>query len=295
VTGADMHDGEIRVDPMVVARLVASQFPRWAHLSVVPIPSAGTDNSMLRLGDDMLVRLPRIEWAVADVCREQEWLPRLAPHLPFAVPTPLAMGEPEFGYPWRWSVYRWLDGANPTVDALDDPLGLARDLAHFTTALQRIDISGGPVASRGEPLHMREEATREAMGALTDVVDAGAVGRAWDDALRAPAWDGEPVWIHGDLAAGNLLLVDGRLSAVIDFGGVGVGDPACDLAVAWSLLPRSARGVFRKATGANEATWRRGAGWALSIALIQLPYYAQTNPSLAASAQHVIHEVLTDR
>ena len=204
MTGADMHDGEIRVDPMVVARLVASQFPRWAHLSVVPIPSAGTDNSMLRLGDDMLVRLPRIDWAVADVCREQEWLPRLAPHLPFAVPTPLAMGEPEFGYPWRWSVYRWLNGANPTVDALDDPLGLARDLAHFTTALQRIDISGGPVASRGEPLHMREEATREAMGALTDVVDAGAVGRAWDDALRAPAWDGEPVWIHGDLAAGNL-------------------------------------------------------------------------------------------
>ena len=287
-----MHDGEVDVDRATVTRLVAGQFPQWAHLSVAPLPSAGTDNAMFRLGDQMLVRLPRIEWAAADVDREQAWLPRLAPQLPFAVPTPLAMGEPGDGYPWRWSIYTWLDGANPTVEHLDDPVGLTRDLAQFTSALQSIDRTGAPRAGRGEFLHERDAATRSAVAALDTVLDGEAVARVWSHALRAKPWEGEPVWIHGDLSPGNLLVENGRLRAVIDFGGVGVGDPACDLIVAWNLLPASARGAFHEATRVDDATWLRGAGWALSIALIQLPYYGLTNPSLAANARRVISEVL---
>jgi aminoglycoside phosphotransferase (APT) family kinase protein len=289
-----MHEGEVVVDAGLVRRLVAAQFPQWAGQSVARVPSAGTDNAMFRLGDEMLVRLPRIDWAVDDVGREQLWLPRLAPHLPFRVPTPLALGEPGEGYPWTWSVYDWLDGVNPTVGEPDDPLGLAVQLAQFTGALQRVDTGGAPRASRGEPLQERDEQTRAAVAELSGAVDTVAVLSAWDRALEAAAWAGEPVWVHGDLSPGNLLLVGGRLSAVIDFGGVGVGDPACDLIVGWNLLPPDARFAFREATGADDDTWARGRGWALSVALIQLPYYAETNVSLAGNARYVVAQVLAE-
>lgn len=289
-----MHADEIHTDAHLVARLLAGQFPHWAHLPIQPVASAGTDNALYRLGDDMVVRLPRIHWAVENLNKEYQWLPRLAPLLPVAIPLPLARGAPAEGYPWHWSIYRWLDGENPTIDHHGDSRQLAVDLASFITALQRIDPMGGPPASRSEPLATRDEATRAAIEALREAVDTDAVTAAWEAALEVPPWTGAPVWVHADLAPGNVLLVGQRLGAVIDFSLVGLGDPACDLPVAWNLLPEGARDLFRATLHVDDATWARGRGWALSIALIQLPYYRDTNPALAASSRHVIREVLTD-
>jgi aminoglycoside phosphotransferase (APT) family kinase protein len=290
-----MHADEVETDVSLVRRLLAGQFPHWADLPIAPVKSAGTDNALYRLGDDMAVRLPRIHWATGQVDKEQRWLPRLAPLLPVAIPVPLGRGEPAEGYPWSWSVYGWLEGENPNVDRLADPQRLAMDLAAFIAALQRLDLTDGPQAGRGVPLARRDADTRTAIEALRGTVDTDAVTAVWEAALRAPEWTGAPVWLHSDLAPGNLLIVDGRLSGVIDFAGVGVGDPAGDLPVAWNLLPAEARSLFRVAMGVDDATWERGRGWALSIALIQLPYYRDTNPVLAAGARHTIAEALADR
>jgi aminoglycoside phosphotransferase (APT) family kinase protein len=288
-----LHADEIHTDPELVAQLLAGQFPHWAHLPVRRVASAGTDNALYRLGDDIVVRLPRIHWAVDSLDKEHQWLPRLAPRLPVAIPVPLAKGVPAHGYPWHWSVYRWLDGENPTIDHHGDPRQLAADLASFLTALQHIDPTGGPLAGRGGPLATRDEPTRAAIAALHGEVDTDAVIAAWEAALQAPPSTLPPCWIHADLSPGNVLLVRQRLSAVIDFSLVGLGDPACDLPIAWNLLPEHVRDLFRTTLGIDDATWARGRGWALSIALIQLPYYRDTNPTLAASARHVIREVLT--
>lgn len=286
-----MHADEVTVDPDLVARLIADQFPRWAGLPLTPVPSVGTDNAMVRLGDDLAVRLPRIGWAVHSVAREQRWLPRLAPLLPVAIPEPVALGEPGHGYPWPWSVYRWLPGANPTTGAAD---ALVDGIAEFVTALRATDTADAPANGRGVPLADRDTATRQAIAALGDRIDPRAVTAAWEQALRAPRWSGPPVWAHGDLAPGNLLTTDGRLTAVIDFGGIGVGDPACDLLVAWNLLTGDGRAALRAALRVDDAQWARGRGWALSVALVALPYYRDTNPALAAISRHVIAQVIDD-
>lgn len=289
-----MHADELEVGLDMVARLLAGQFPEWADRPLRPVPSAGTDNALFRLGGDMVVRLPRIGWAVADVEKEHRWLPRLGPALPVAVPRPLGLGAPAEGYPWPWSVYAWLAGDNPVVGRLPDPLRFAADLAGFLGALRAVDAAGGPPARRGVPLADRDAATRAAIDALGARVDGAAVAATWSAALQAPAWTGSPTWVHGDLAPGNLLCTSGSLAGVLDFSGLGVGDPACDLMVAWNLLPSEARRVFRSALGVDDAEWERGRGWALSVALIQLPYYWDTNPALAGSARHVIGQVLAD-
>ncbi len=289
-----MHADGVDVDEALVSRLIDIQVPQWRGMPLERVWSSGTDNAMYRLGDDMVVRLPRIEWAVGDVAKEQEWLPRLAPRLPLAIPTPLHHGLPGAGYPWPWSVYRWLEGEHPVADGPRDGDQLARDLAEFVAALHRVETAEGPPATRGVPLAQRDEQTRAAIDQLADRIDTGAATPAWERALEAPMWDGPPVWIHGDLKPDNLLLTHGRLSAVIDFGALGVGEPAADLIVAWNLLTGEEREVLRADVGVDEATWARGRGWALSIALIALPYYWTTNPPLVASSLRVLHEVLTD-
>jgi len=282
-----------------VKRLLTGQFPRWAHLLIEKIQSAGTDNAIYRLGDDMAVRLPRIPSAAAQVDKEHQWLAKLAPLLPLAIPNPLAKGSPAEGYPWHWSVCQWLDGESATTDRIADAHQAARDLAQFVAALQRIDPTGGPLSGshnffRGVPLSMRDAPTRDAIEALHGVIDVAAATAAWETALAAQAWNRPPVWIHGDLQSGNLLAVGGRLSAVIDFGGLGVGDPACDLMVAWNLLSADTRETFRAMLSVDDATWARGRGWALSVGLIALPYYSQSNPVLAEVARHAIDQVLND-
>jgi aminoglycoside phosphotransferase (APT) family kinase protein len=295
-----MHDGEFDIDVPLVRRLLAARFPRWAHLPVEPVASSGTDNALYRLGDDMAVRLPRVSWTTGQVEKDLRWLPRLAPHLPLAVPVPLAQGDPGEGYPWSWGVYRWLDGREARLDRLADPPAAARVLARFLRALHRVDTGWGPAprldgSGRGVPLALRDGATREAIAALRDELDGfdtGAVTAAWEQALATPAWSGPPVWVHGDLLPGNLLVARGRFSAVIDFACLGVADPACDLLVAWSLFTGESRDAFRAELAVDDDTWARGRGWALSVALIQLPYYRDTNPAIVANARHMIAEVL---
>ncbi|WP_236076135.1 aminoglycoside phosphotransferase family protein [Streptomyces coffeae] len=289
-----MHAGEPDIDASLVNRAIAAQFPQWAGLPVEPVGSVGTSNAMYRLGADMVVRFPRTAGVANDVDKEHAWLPRLAPSLPVAVPVPLVKGKPTEGYPWPWSVYHWLDGENPAPGHLADPGLLAKDLAEFVTALHGIDPASGPLSYRGEPLEARDASTRSAIAELRGIVDAEAATAVWDAALKAPVWAGSPVWIHADLQPGNLLVAQGRLSAVIDFGCMGLGDPAVDLIVAWYVLPACVRDAFRDAVGADDATWARGRGWALSIALPELTYYRDTNPVMAAIARHVIHELLAD-
>jgi aminoglycoside phosphotransferase (APT) family kinase protein len=289
-----MHEGELQTDEALVRRLLADQFPHWSELPLERVASSGTDNALYRLGRDLVVRLPRIEWAAGGLDKEFEWLPRLAPLLTVEISVPLVKGTPAAGYPWEWSVWPWLDGDNPVVGAIPDSEALAQELAAFVTALHAVDPDGGPPASRGVPLAQRDGDTRKAIAELEGLIDTKAVTAAWEAALDTTAWAGAPVWIHGDISPGNLLLRDRRLAAVIDFAGLGVGDPACDLIVAWNLLPPEARDVFRAELRIDDATWDRGRGWALSVALIQLPYYKETNPALAANARHVIREVIAE-
>lgn len=295
-----MHPDELPIDGALVRRLLTAQFPQWADLAIKPFPSAGSDNAMYRLGDDMVVRLPRRSGRTVDsLDKECEWLPRLAPLLPLAIPVPLAKGVPAEGYPCGWAVYRWLEGETATIERLADARQAATDLAEFVSALQRTDATGAPRPGehnffRGVPLAMRDENVRSAIAALDGEMDVAAVTAAWEAALRAPEWHGPLVCIHGDLADGNLLAAGGRFSAVIDWGGLAVGDPACDLMVAWSYLEPEARELFRTALSVDDATWARGRGWALSVALIALPYYWTTNPVRVAYSWHRIGEVLAD-
>ncbi len=299
MSAGKMHADEVVTDVSLVSRLLAAQFPHWADLPIEPVDSAGTDNALYRLGDDMVVRLPRIPGATGQVEKEHTWLPRLAPFLPLAIPVPLAKGTPAEGYPWAWSVYRWLGGENATVDDIADPRQGATDLARFVGALQRIDPDGGPAPGehnswRGDPLAARDAETRAAVADLRGTLDGDAATAAWEAALQVSTWHGPAVWLHGDILATNLLTQGGRLSAVIDFGALGVGDPACDVMAAWTYLSADTREAFRAALPVDDATWARGRGWALSFGLIALPYYQSTNPVLADIARHAIEEVLAD-
>jgi aminoglycoside phosphotransferase (APT) family kinase protein len=289
-----MHPDELDVDVPLVRRLLAAQFPQWADLRLEPVESAGTDNAIFRLGDDMAVRIPRIRSATRDIDKQREWLPRLAPHLPLTVTLPLATGSPGDRYPWPWSIAQWVEGEPATAESVRDLGRAATDLAAFVVALQRIDPTGAPPSARGRPLAPRDEPTRAAVAQLHGKLDTRAVTAAWEAALQAPPWPGPPLWVHGDLYDGNLLAANGRLSAVIDWSIMGVGDPACDLVVAWSLFSGESRGAFREALSVDEATWARGRGWALSSGLIALPYYEHTNSVMIANAMRRIEEVLTE-
>jgi len=293
-----MHDGEVDIDVSIVRRLVAAQFPQWADLPIKPVEVGGWDNRTFHLGAHMTVRLPSAAAYALQVEKEHRWLPKLAPLLPLPIPIPLAKGTPAEGYPFSWSVYRWLEGETATVERIADLRQFAVALARFLTALRWVDSSGGPPPGRynffrGGPLTVYDGETRQAIADLEGRIDTGAASAVWEAALAA-AWRGSPVWFHGDVAAGNLLVKGGRLSAVIDFGTSGVGDPSCDLAIAWTLFSGESRDVFRAALGLDDATWARGRGWTLWKALITLAEHIHTNPSEAGEARRVIDEVLAD-
>lgn len=285
----------IAVDAEQVRRLVADQFPEWAGLSVAPVPAGGWDNRTFRLGDGLLVRLPSAaEYALA-VPKEQRWLPRLAPRLPVPVPVPRAQGVPGAGYPFPWSVYEWLEGEPASSRPARDPVELAEDLAGFITALHRVDASDGPRPGthswfRGGPLLTYDAQTRRALAELGDEVDQPAAARIWSRAL-ASRWDGRDVWFHGDLARGNILLRDGRLSAVIDFGTCGVGDPACDLAAAWTMFSAEGRAAFRDRLAVDDGLWSRGRGWALWKALITCAEHRGRTDPAGVDARRALHEI----
>lgn len=293
-----VHTDRVYIDAALARRLVAAQFPRWADLPIRPVELDGWDNTTFRLGEDMTVRLPSAAPYALQVEKEHRWLPRLGPHLPLPIPVPLAKGRPGEGYPFPWSVYRWLDGEPAILARVDDEVEFAVTLAEFLTALQRIDPTGGPPPGRhnffrGGPLTVYDAETRRAISVLGDSIDSGAARAVWDAAL-ATTWRGQPVWFHGDVAAGNLLVEGGRLSAVIDFGTSGVGDPSCDLAIAWTHFEGEGREAFRAALRLDDATWRRGRGWALWKALITLAEHIETNPPLAAKVRREVAVIIAE-
>jgi aminoglycoside phosphotransferase (APT) family kinase protein len=288
---------EIDVDFPIVVRLIERQFPQWGGLPITAVPSAGTDNAIYRLGDDMAVRLPRRPAVVVNLAKEQLWLPKLAPLLPLAVPLPVAQGVPGEGFPFPWSVYRWLDGENvvdePDVNLSDAAVRLGR----FVAALQRIEAAGGPPPPfRGDPVSTLDNRVR---GEIRDLgadatVDPDLATAAWETALAAPAWEGPPRWVHADLSPLNLLARHGRLTAVIDFGGLGVGDPAIDMLPAWGWLTPRTRDLFRAEVKADDATWARGRGWGLGLGLGAVHRYRVTNPVLANIGKRAIAQVVAD-
>jgi aminoglycoside phosphotransferase (APT) family kinase protein len=246
----------------------------------------------------MTVRLPSAARYAEQVEKEQRWLPKLAPLLPLPIPVPLAMGVPADCYPWHWSVYRWLEGENAKIARVADLPQFATALAQFLVALRRIDAADGPPPGshnffRGGPPSTYDGESRQAIAALDGKIDAGAVIAVWDAALAA-TWHDPPVWLHGDVDAGNLLVEGGRLSAVIDFGSAGVGDPACDLSIAWTLFEGKSREAFREVVSVDGSTWARGRGWALWKALITLAGSPDENTKTARRSRRVIDEVLAD-
>ena len=303
----DETTDDVVIDESLVRRLLAAQFPRWAELPVEPVERPGVDNMTYRLGAGMSVRLPRYPRWAGQVVREQRWLPYLAPRLPLAVPVPLAQGAPGEGYPFPWSVYRWLDGDRATPRELDDPRRTARELAEFLGALWAIDPAGGPppewsngfrgvAPGDGRDSPLAAGRMRARIAALEGLADTDAITAVWQSALAAPEWSGPPVWIHGDPAPGNLLARHGRLSAVIDFGTVAVGDPACDLIAAWTWLDADAREVFRAALPIDDATWTRGRAWGLSAVLPSARALADPDldPARAAAARHRLDALIAD-
>jgi len=292
-----MHADEVETSVGLVRRLLERQFPHWAHLPIEPVSSYGTDHDIYRLGDHLAARLPRIGWATRQAAKEAEWLPKLAPHVPLALPVPLAMGEPAHGYPFGWSVVEWLPGDDAN-DTIHDLVGAAVELAAFVRALRRVDTTGAhprPPRARGAPLAELDEQVRRSIARLGERIDGDAAARSWDESIAASAWDGDEVWVHGDLLPGNLLVVDGRLSAVIDFGGLNVGDPACDLQPAWNLFVGESRTRFRAELEVDDASWPRGRGWALYQAVSALAYYWDTSPGMIRQASHALAQVLADR
>ncbi|WP_328520076.1 aminoglycoside phosphotransferase family protein [Kribbella sp. NBC_00359] len=288
---------EIDISEALVSELITSQFPDWAHLPLAKVSSAGTDNAIYRLGDAMAVRLPRLSRAAETVAKEQRWLPRLAPQLPLSIPVPLAVGIPGGEFPYPWSVYRWLPGEDLAARTDVDICDVGGRLGAFIAALQRIDTAAGPVSPRATPVDAREDdVVRVTIRQLSEEgsLDGDAAVAVWESALAAPSWKRRPVWIHGDLFPSNLLAVLGRLAAVIDFGLLGLGDPATDMLPAWTLLTARSREFFRAAAEVDDATWVRGRGWALSAGLGAVRVYRRTNPVLAAAGRHAIDQAVAD-
>jgi aminoglycoside phosphotransferase (APT) family kinase protein len=298
MSDTDKHADKVEIDTALARRLVDAHFPEWRHLPVRPVESGGWDNRTFHLGDAMTVRLPSAAPYALQVEKEHHWLPRLAPLLPLPIPVPLAKGRPGEGYPWPWSIYGWIEGKTATNERIGDLREFAGAVARFLVALQRIDATGGPPPGqhnffRGGPLTVYDGETRKALTALKGRIDTELAASVWETALAAQ-WHGAPVWFHGDIAWGNLLVQDGRLSAVIDFGTSGVGDPSCDLAIAWALFRGESREAFRAALPLDEATWARGRGWTLWKALIVYAGHTGASPVEVEKSRVVLDEVLAD-
>ena len=290
---------EVEIGAELVRQLVDTQFPAWSSWPLRRWERAGSDHVIYRLGDCLAVRLPRGDWAAGQARKEHAWLPRLAPHLPLAIPTPVGLGEAALGYPWSWSVARWLDGEAVVAERLADSEETACDLAAFLTTLQRLpapdSFAPGPHPElRRRTLAAKDDRVRASIAAVAAVFEADALTRVWERALAAPVWAGKPVWCHGDFHVGNLLMQRGRVTAALDFGGLGYGDPACDLDIAFTLMTKRTRAVFRAALGLDEAAWVRGRGWALAGGVTAYAAYAAIEPRVAAQTRRQIAEVIAE-
>ena len=294
-----MHENELEINECLVQSLLKNQCPHWANLPLKPIISSGTDNALFRLGTQYVVRLPRIEWTIGSIDKsinkEYEWVPKIARLMTIPISEPVFKGSPNESYPWLWTVTKWNEGENPHFENENEHELLVKDLADFLNNLHGIKLANGIYSRRGVHLKEVDAETRKAIGELEGEIDIQSVTYLWNQLSSLPLWRHEPVWVHGDFLPGNILVKNDRLSAVIDFSDVGIGDPACDLVIAWSLLNSHSRNIFREhLENIDNDTWQRGRGWALSIALIMLPYYKNTNPVLATLARQMIKNVQCD-
>jgi aminoglycoside phosphotransferase (APT) family kinase protein len=289
-----MHDDEVDVDADIVRALLIEQRPDLAVLPLDRIASTGTVNALFRIGDDLVARLPLVEHWSADIEREWEWLPWLSARIgSLRIPEPVFKGRPNGTYPFVWSIYRWIEGEPYADELVDDEAGAAQTLARFVLELRSLPVEGAPAGGRA-PLAELDEETREAIHDSAGVIDVDAAMRVWDEALESPTWDGDPIWIHTDLLRPNLLVHRGRLDAVIDFGGAGVGDPASDLTAAWATFGPTGRRAYREALAPDTGTWSRGRGIALHQAAMIIPYYAETNPGFVDLARRTIEQIVDD-
>ncbi len=288
----------MEINETLVRQLITTQFPQWKDLPIRAVAVSGWDNRTFHLGDMMLVRMPSAALYAVQVEKEHQWLPRLAHALPLPIPVPVAMGQPGSGYPFKWSIYQWISGETAAAGHIENINGFAKDVAHFLTALQSVDATGGPKPGlhsfyRGGDLRTYDAETHQALHVLKEKIDVIAVTKIWETALVS-SWQKAPVWVHGDVSVNNLLVQNGKLSAVIDFGQVTVGDPACDLVIAWTLFTGESRQTFAKAMQLDDATWDRARGWALWKALIIAADLKDKSPEHSAHSWHVLHELLAD-
>ena len=289
-----MHEAEFAIDTALVTGLVAEQFPELSDLPVREFRSTGTVNTIFLLGDDLYARLPRVEVWAQHLDVEWRWLPVLAPHLTLRVPQPIKRGSPSGSFPYHWSIYRWIDGQPYSDDLVDDEIRAARDLARFIGELRRCPpVAGAPTAGHG-PLRDLDKSARAGVDLAGGAIDGRAALAAWEGALDAPEWKGAPVWIHGDLLRPNLLVDKGRICAVIDFGTVGIGDPAADVVAVWTVFGQSGRDVLRAMLDVDDDTWMRARGYALHQAVWIISYYARTNPGFVQQAIRTVDEVLAE-
>ena len=289
-----LHDDQFHIDEELVARLLAGQHPMLADLPISRVESTGTVNALFRIGDDLCARLPLLERWAKSLRNEVRWLPWLGERISLRIPEPLFGGEPVAWYPFQWAVFRWIDGATYADALVDDEREAARTLATFVNELSSIEIARDAPMGGRDPLRALDVGTREAIRASNGVIDRDGAMAAWDRALLAPAWDGRPSWIHCDLLRPNLLVDGGRLTAVIDFGGVGIGDPATDVIAAWAVFGPAGRAAYRASLDVDDGTWERARGIALHQAALIIPYYAQTNPGFVSLAKRTVEEILAD-
>lgn len=294
----DLRERRFEVAQELAQSLIDRQFPVWSYLPLKKIDSAGTDNSVYRLGDEMAVRFPVSVSAAEQITKEHSWLPKLS-SFAVAIPVIIGAGQPATEFPFPWSVVNWIDGKDAVSENVSDWLKMAEDLGQFVSVLRGQNTLGAPTAGkhngyRGTALVNLDQVARYAMNDLEDIFDKACLLKIWEQALGIEPWAGAPVWIHGDIHAANIIVRNGSLAGIIDFGLMGVGDPACDLALAWSLLPTHARDVFRAAANVNEPTWQRGKGWGLYIGVIALSYYRERNAILSGIAETAISAVIED-
>ncbi|MDP4550110.1 aminoglycoside phosphotransferase family protein [Alkalihalobacillus macyae] len=282
----------------LVRRLINEQFPKLSGLDITPVKNGGNDNRTFHLGDDMSVRLPSSEHYAPQVEKEQAWLPKLAREISLPISTPIAKGYPNHEYPFPWSINKWLEGETVTRNNIRDVNQCARDLGAFLIELQSVDASGGPIAGkhnfyRGGDLAIYNQESRGAIDANKDILDTSILEDVWNLALSSK-FSGKAVWVHGDMAPGNILTLDGKLSAVIDFGIIGVGDPSCDYVMAWTFFDDESRKVFKRTLNPDEETWNRARGWALWKALITYSWNRKSNKKVSAEAYNIITIIQED-
>lgn len=294
-----MVPGRLHIKSDLVEKLVRQQFPLWSQLTVKPVPKSGWDNYSFRLGDELVVRLPSAKCYAAQVKKEQQWLPVLAQHLSYSIPHPVAKGEPTEDYPFSWSIYQWIKGENADTLSRDKFNQFATDAADFLNELHQIDSENGPQPGehnffRGAAPSVYESETKQVISTLQDLIDTEAALLVWEEALSSE-WTKKPVWIHGDFSAGNILVRDSRLAAIIDFGCMGIGDPACDLVLAWTFLTDESREIFKSQLNIDANTWSRARGWALWKALISLVDIQDKSSTSTQVQLKIINDVVREQ